>query len=161
MHEWSFPSWKIDGWDQHRAEGGDNVAGNFRPILAYIYKDRRPFSTAPNTLSGLPKFKYLDRIKVSALKLILASAVGGQVAMITKHITEVTTRFNPFTKPSKTCRVFLAHLPANARTTMKINTMVLNRDSQEPSFLALKFSTCFTPTPLVPIQLILADQMSS
>ncbi|CAF9926481.1 39S ribosomal protein L44, mitochondrial [Imshaugia aleurites] len=60
--------------------------------------------------------------------------------MITKHITEVTTRFNPFTKPSKTCRVFLAHLPANARTTMKINTTVLNRDSQEPSFLALKFN---------------------
>lgn len=59
--------------------------------------------------------------------------------MITKHITEVTTRFNPFTKTSKTCRVFLAHLPANARTTMKINTKVLQRDSQEPSFLKLKF----------------------
>ncbi|KAM0799339.1 mitochondrial ribosomal protein L44 [Usnea florida] len=59
--------------------------------------------------------------------------------MITKHIVEVTTRFNPFTKPSKTCRVFLAHLPANARTTMKINTTVLKRDSTEPTFLELKF----------------------
>ncbi|KAK0515667.1 hypothetical protein JMJ35_001701 [Cladonia borealis] len=59
--------------------------------------------------------------------------------MITKHITEVTTRFNPFKKPSKTCRVFLAYLPANARTTMKINTTVLPRDSPEPSFLKLKF----------------------
>ncbi|KAL2051299.1 hypothetical protein ABVK25_008351 [Lepraria finkii] len=59
--------------------------------------------------------------------------------MITKHITEVTTKFNPFKNPSKTCRIFLAHLPANARTMMKINTTVLTRDSQEPSFLKLKF----------------------
>lgn len=59
--------------------------------------------------------------------------------MITKHITEVTTRFNPFKKPSKTCRVFLAYLPANARTRMKINTTVLPRDSPETSFLKLKF----------------------
>lgn len=61
--------------------------------------------------------------------------------MITKHITEVATRFNPFTKASKTCRVFLANLPANARTSMKINAAVLPRDSQEPSSLKLKFST--------------------
>jgi large subunit ribosomal protein L53 len=60
--------------------------------------------------------------------------------MITKYITEVTTRFNPFKKPSKTCRVFLAHLPADARTKMKINTTVLGRDSQEPSVLKLTFS---------------------
>ena len=61
--------------------------------------------------------------------------------MITKHITEVTTKFNPFKKPAKTCRVFLAHLPANARQSMKINTKVLARDSAEPSSLKLKFST--------------------
>ena len=77
--------------------------------------------------------------------------------MITKHITEVTTRFNPFTKPSKTCRVFLAHLPANARNTMKINTTVLQRDSQEPSFLKLKFSMCFASGRLNPILSALAD----
>ena len=63
--------------------------------------------------------------------------------MITKHVTEVTTRFNPFAKPSITCRIFLAQLPANARTTMKISTTVLQRDSKEPSFLKLKFSMCF------------------
>ena len=78
--------------------------------------------------------------------------------MITKHITEVTTRFNPFTRSSKTCRVFLAHLPANARSTMKINTTVLGRESQEPSLLKLKFSTCFVPRRHIPLQLILADQ---
>ncbi|KAL6715898.1 39S ribosomal protein L44, mitochondrial [Lecanora helva] len=59
--------------------------------------------------------------------------------MITKHLTEVITKFNPFTKTSKTCRVFLANLPANARTTMKVNTTVLPRESQEPSSLWLKF----------------------
>ena len=61
--------------------------------------------------------------------------------MITKHITEVSTKFNPFKKPAKTCRVFLAHLPANARQNMKIDTKVLPRDSQENSELRLKFST--------------------
>ncbi|KAL9637936.1 MAG: hypothetical protein Q9164_001889 [Protoblastenia rupestris] len=59
--------------------------------------------------------------------------------MITKHITEVSTKFNPFKKPAKTCRVFLAYLPANARQNMKIDTKVLPRDSQENSELRLKF----------------------
>lgn len=85
----------------------------------------------------------MNTISFYLLELNRSLAARGYRAMITKHITEVTTRFNPFTKPSKTCRVFLAHLPANARTTMKINTTVLQRDSQEPSFLKLKFSTCF------------------
>ena len=66
--------------------------------------------------------------------------------MITKHITEVTTRFNPFAEPSKICRVFLAQLPANARTTMKISTTLFQRDSKEPSFLKLKFSTYIAST---------------
>ncbi|KAI4125078.1 MAG: hypothetical protein LQ338_004465 [Usnochroma carphineum] len=59
--------------------------------------------------------------------------------MITRFITEVSTVFNPFKKPGKTCRVFLAHLPANARQSMKINTKVLAKDSKEPSVLKLKF----------------------
>ena len=81
--------------------------------------------------------------RISSATRVLAnqlSSCSSVVGMITKHITEVTTRFNPFKKPSKTCRVFLAYLPANARTTMKINTTVLPRDSPEPSFLKLKFS---------------------
>lgn len=68
--------------------------------------------------------------------------------MLTKFITEVTTSFNPFKRPGRTCRVFLAHLPANARSTMKITTKILPRDSQDLSLLKLKFSrlpciTCF------------------
>ena len=91
-----------------------------------------------------------ERTEIDFTKLTSLLAACGLVAMITKHITEVITKFNPFTKPAKTCRIFLAHLPANARTTMKINATVLKRDSQEPSFLKLKFSTCFAPRCLVP-----------
>jgi large subunit ribosomal protein L53 len=61
--------------------------------------------------------------------------------MITKFLTDVTTKFNPFTKRAKTCRSFLAHLPPNARQTMKIKTTILPRDSQEPSSIYVKFST--------------------
>ncbi|MCJ1252656.1 39S ribosomal protein L44, mitochondrial [Lignoscripta atroalba] len=59
--------------------------------------------------------------------------------MITKFITDVSTKFNPFSKRAKTCRVFLAHLPPNARQTMKITTKLLPRGSKEGSMLSLKF----------------------
>ena len=60
--------------------------------------------------------------------------------MITKHITDICTKFNPFKKSAKTCRVFLAHLPANARLNMRIYSKVLPRTSREKSELKLKFS---------------------
>ncbi len=104
--------------------------------------------------------RYANGTLAYTLKLIQFSAASELKAMITKHITEVTTRFNPFTKPSKTCRVFLAHLPANARTTMKINTTVLQRDSKEPSFLKLRFSACSMSRRLGPILSVSADQSS-
>jgi len=59
--------------------------------------------------------------------------------MITKFITEVRTTFNPFTKNAKTCRIFLASLPPNARQIMKINTKILPRGSLAKSTLDLKF----------------------
>ena len=60
--------------------------------------------------------------------------------MMTRFITEVSTNFNPFRKTGKLCRTFLAHLPANARQNMKINTQVLPRDSKIPCLLKLAFS---------------------
>ncbi|MCJ1242947.1 39S ribosomal protein L44, mitochondrial [Trapelia coarctata] len=59
--------------------------------------------------------------------------------MITKFLTDVSTKFNPFSKRGKTCRIFLSQLPPNARQTMKINIMQLPRTSREPSTLNLKF----------------------
>ncbi|KAI9758801.1 MAG: hypothetical protein M4579_002815 [Chaenotheca gracillima] len=59
--------------------------------------------------------------------------------MITRHITAVTTKFNPFSRDARTARIFLSMLPPNARTAMKIDTKILARDSKEPSTLHLKF----------------------
>ena len=87
--------------------------------------------------------RHLSKIILQVSPLPQANSLQASNAshkMITKHITEVTTKFNPFKKPAKTCRVFLAHLPANARQNMKITTKVLGRGSTEPSSLKLKFS---------------------
>ena len=60
--------------------------------------------------------------------------------MITKFITEVNVKLDPFKRSGKVCRLLLSQLPANARQMMKINTKVLAKGSQEPSLLELKFS---------------------
>ena len=60
--------------------------------------------------------------------------------MITQFITDVSVKLNPFSRSGNACRFFLAQLPANARTTMKINTKVLSRNSEEQSMLRLKMS---------------------
>ncbi|KAL1651316.1 39S ribosomal protein L44, mitochondrial [Diplodia intermedia] len=60
--------------------------------------------------------------------------------MITRFLTEVNTKFNPFVRNAKTARNFLALLPPNARADgMKINAKVLPRLSKEPTTLELKF----------------------
>ena len=62
--------------------------------------------------------------------------------MNTRFLTEVTTTFNPFSPRAKHARIFLSFLPPTARQNgMKVNTKLLPRSSQEPSALALKFST--------------------
>ena len=53
--------------------------------------------------------------------------------MITKFISEVSTRFNPFTATAKTARSFLAILPPNARKNMKVNVQLLPRTSPDPA----------------------------
>ena len=60
--------------------------------------------------------------------------------MITKFITEINIKLDPFRKSGKVCRLLLAHLPANARQIMKVNAKVLPKGSTEPTLLALKFS---------------------
>lgn len=59
--------------------------------------------------------------------------------MITRFLTEVNTKFNPFTRTAKTARNFLALLPPNARAEMKINAKMLPRTSKDPTTLDLKF----------------------
>ncbi|OCK77694.1 hypothetical protein K432DRAFT_113417 [Lepidopterella palustris CBS 459.81] len=60
--------------------------------------------------------------------------------MITRFLTDVRTKFNPFSPRAKTVRKFLALLPPNARASgMKIETQVLPRQSKEPALLEVKF----------------------
>ncbi|MCJ1306518.1 39S ribosomal protein L44, mitochondrial [Agyrium rufum] len=60
--------------------------------------------------------------------------------MITKFLTGVSTKFNPFSPRAKVCRIFLAQMPPDARRTMQVKTKLLPRTSEEGSSLALKFS---------------------
>jgi large subunit ribosomal protein L53 len=68
--------------------------------------------------------------------------------MITKFLTEVTTKFNPFSPGARSARLFLSLLPPDARHTMTINTTLLPKTSREPSSLSVKFSASkpWTPT---------------
>ncbi|KAL2256070.1 hypothetical protein VTK26DRAFT_2234 [Humicola hyalothermophila] len=60
--------------------------------------------------------------------------------MITRFITDVTTRFNPFSPRAKSARLFLSFLPPTARASgMNITTQLLPRTSTEPSTLYIKF----------------------
>ncbi|KAI5466116.1 39S ribosomal protein L53/MRP-L53-domain-containing protein [Mariannaea sp. PMI_226] len=60
--------------------------------------------------------------------------------MITKFMTEVTAKFNPFSTCAKPARLFLTFLPPTARANgMVINTTLLPRASTEPSSLLVKF----------------------
>lgn len=58
--------------------------------------------------------------------------------MITRFLTDVRAKFNPFSPRGKTARLFLALLPPNARSSMKIETQILSRHSKEPSVLFIK-----------------------
>lgn len=63
--------------------------------------------------------------------------------MITRFITDVTTRFNPFSPRAKSARLFLSFLPPEARAAgMNITTQLLPRSSTEPSMLHVRFSQC-------------------
>lgn len=62
--------------------------------------------------------------------------------MITRFITDVTTKFNPFSPRAKPARLFLSFLPPNARASgMSITTQLLAKSSAEPASLTVKFST--------------------
>ncbi|KAJ4297209.1 39S ribosomal protein L44, mitochondrial [Collariella sp. IMI 366227] len=60
--------------------------------------------------------------------------------MITRFITEIKTRFNPFSAGSKSARLFISSLPPTARSSgMAISTQLLPRNSTAPSTLYVKF----------------------
>lgn len=70
--------------------------------------------------------------------------------MITRFITEVNTKFNPFSAKSRSARLFLSFLPPTARSQgMAIQTKLLPRASTDKAALQVKFSTA---TPSVSFQ---------
>ncbi|KAK7545654.1 hypothetical protein IWX49DRAFT_497886 [Phyllosticta citricarpa] len=60
--------------------------------------------------------------------------------MITRYLTDVSLKFNPFSKTGKVARNFLALLPPNARADgMKIDAKLLPRYSKDDTPLSLRF----------------------
>lgn len=62
--------------------------------------------------------------------------------MITRFITEVATKVNPFSPKSKSVRLFLTSLPAQVRSQgTAVSTKMLPRSTVERNALLVKFST--------------------
>ncbi|KAF3931682.1 hypothetical protein ABW19_dt0201766 [Dactylella cylindrospora] len=59
--------------------------------------------------------------------------------MITKFLTNVSVSFNPFSTLAKSARIFLSLLPPDARSTMKIQTKLLPRASEEAPRISVTF----------------------
>ncbi|RCI14581.1 hypothetical protein L249_6813 [Ophiocordyceps polyrhachis-furcata BCC 54312] len=60
--------------------------------------------------------------------------------MMTKFLTEITTKFNPLSTCSKPARLFLTYLPPDIRSKgTSVCTKLLPRDSKEPSSVMVKF----------------------
>ncbi|EFX01751.1 mitochondrial ribosomal protein l44 [Grosmannia clavigera kw1407] len=60
--------------------------------------------------------------------------------MITHFLTDVNTRFNPFSPRAKAARLFLSLLPPRARQQgLNVTTQLLARTSTEPSLLHVRF----------------------
>jgi large subunit ribosomal protein L53 len=65
--------------------------------------------------------------------------------MMTKYLTEITARINPFSKRARSARVLLSLVGGEARARgLLVRSVVLPRASREPPVLELKFS----PSPL-------------
>jgi len=59
--------------------------------------------------------------------------------MITRYLTEVVTRFNPFLPSARAARIFLTNIPAEARLQMRVSSTVLPKTSVETPVLEIKF----------------------
>ncbi|KAL1901676.1 39S ribosomal protein L44, mitochondrial [Ceratocystis pirilliformis] len=60
--------------------------------------------------------------------------------MITKFMTQITSRVNPFSRASRSTRLFLSQIPPNARVEgLVVNNTVLPQDSVEKPLLQVKF----------------------
>ncbi|RMZ02560.1 hypothetical protein D0862_05987 [Hortaea werneckii] len=98
--------------------------------------ERPPICTVPPSTGpdlGIPAYQRRQEARDSESKLS---------KMITKYITGITTSFSPFNPRSgKTIRNFLASLPPNARSTMRIGVKMFGQnDAAKPAILDLTFN---------------------
>ncbi|KAF2869441.1 39S ribosomal protein L53/MRP-L53-domain-containing protein [Massariosphaeria phaeospora] len=60
--------------------------------------------------------------------------------MITRFLTNVSVKFNPFSPRSKSARLVLSLIPSTARASgLRVESKMLPRDSKEPASLGVKF----------------------
>jgi len=59
--------------------------------------------------------------------------------MITKYLTNVTAKFNPFSRQAIAARLFLTQFPADSRSQIKMSTVILPPTSKENPVLDLMF----------------------
>jgi len=70
-----------------------------------------------------------------------------KTTMITRYLTEVVTRFNPFLPSARAARIFLTNIPAEARLQMRVSSTILPKSSPEKPLLEIKFSTLSLSRP--------------
>jgi hypothetical protein len=110
-------------------------------IAICLYRVSTKFRHHPTIDKSLPaatkaQFPLYTSLRCSSLSILTAGK------MITKFMTEVTAKFNPFSTCAKPARLFLTFLPPNVRANgTVVNTALLPRDSAESSSLRVKFST--------------------
>lgn len=80
-----------------------------------------------------------------------AASCAQAANMITKFMTEISVRFNPFSACAKPARLFLTYLPADIRANgTSVTTTLLPLNSTEPSSLKVKFSMWTSPLSTMP-----------
>ena len=106
-------------------------------LSKFLVSGKRQAPIDPHILPAGPELLPLIR-RASVFQTRIVSIYS---TMITRFLTDVRAKFNPFSPRGKTARLFLALLPPNARSSMKIETQILSRHSKEPSVLFIKLST--------------------
>ncbi|KAI1254855.1 hypothetical protein MGN70_002915 [Eutypa lata] len=110
-------------------------------IVAGQQRGRRNFRQSWTVRSeGEVDFNRRARARGYHERIAPKSTPSPSIAMITRFITEVNTKFNPFSLRSRATRLFLSSLPPDARANgMQIHSTIMPRASTEPSLLHVKF----------------------
>ena len=127
-------------WERTRRKSSGTATSNCGGVKPAYYLSKFLVYGKRQALIDL-QISYSPAPNCSLSSAELQSSNSIYSAMITRFLTDVRAKFNPFSPRGKTARLFLALLPPNARSSMKIETQILSRHSKEPSVLFIKLST--------------------